>query len=429
MVTSGILYKKNIRRFSALIMSVTLCVASLTGCSGVLDELPFFSEDVQEENVSSPDNKTSPDIIIVEKVEDLDKADEKGTELSQKDFDKAKEELLTEELKFYAYDKLDDDEKVIYTEILSILNSLSKDTKVSSKDPEQIEKIFNYVMFDHPELFYLTGYSFTKYMRGGVIEKITLSGTYTMNEAEVKSAIAKIDAYTDKCLAGYSGPVDEYEKVKYVFNYIVTNTEYDLLAPNNQNILSVVEEGRTVCQGYAKMMQYILNKMGVFCILCEGIVKGTEAHVWNIVRIDGKYYHVDATWGDSSYNLESEYSKQFSVPTVNYDFLNLPDSAIKLNHVIKDGIEYPVCDSMDANYYVREGLYFTEVDTEKLRTAFDNARYAGEEILTLKCENVSVYTALKKHLIEDHKVFDYLGGSTTVNYVEFLEDCRISFYI
>lgn len=417
------------------VLEAALLISSLTltGCSVTdkLDEL-IAGEDSQVESTETIvlENNISSDIIIVEKVEEIEdsESEEELEELPEKDFAAAKEELVPDGLKFYAYDHLNDDDKVLYTEIYSILSTCASDTKVSSTEPDRIERVFNYIMLDHPELFYITGYSFTKYMRGQNIEKITLSGSYTMNKAQAEQAKQEIDAYVNACIAGYTGGSDEYEKVKYVYEYLIKNTEYDLNAPNNQNILSVVENHKTVCQGYAKATQYILNKMGVFCILCEGVVKGTESHVWNIVRIDGAYYHVDATWGDASYMI-TDNEGGFEAPEINYDYLCVPDYTIKETHVIKDNIELPGCSSMAANYYVKEGLYLTELDTNIIAQAFDNARARGETMVTLKCENANVYMALYTHLIDNHGIFDYLGGSTTVNYLEFRDECRISFYL
>lgn len=404
---------------------IALICPLLSGCTDALS----FDKSGETSRISLDENVAS-DMIIVEKVEELDlDSDDTKDNLPDKDLSKASEELVKSDgLKYYHYDLLSDEDKVLYTEIYSIISNLSKDTKVSSKDPDKIEKAFSYVMLDHPELFYLTGYSFTKYMRGNRIEKITLSGNYTMTKNEADSKKLLVDSYVDKCIEGYDGYVDDYEKVKYVYEYLIKNTEYDMSVANNQNVLSVVVDNRTVCQGYAKAMQLILNRMGVFCILCEGVVKGTESHVWNIVRINDKYYHVDATWGDASYMIEDA-SGQFEAPDINYDYLCVTDEEITKTHVIKDGITYPVCSSMDDNYYVREGLYLTEINSDVIMNAFNNARENNERIVTLKCENANVYTALYKHLIENQNIFDYLNGADNVNYVEFKDECRISFYI
>ena len=415
------------RTLSTLLALVT--VVSFTGCSFPLDSLAFPWNEEKEEIKVIQDDNISPDFIVVEKVEELEEDENAPEALPEKNFSEASEELVASDgLKLYAYDHLNDDEKRLYVEIYSIIDTMAMDTKVSSLDMDEIEKVFNYVMYDHPELFYIKGYSCTKYMRGSNIEKIVISGNYTMDAKAVEAAKVDVEEYVEKCISGYNGPVDDYEKIKYVYKYLIMNTEYDLAAPNNQNVLSVVQEGRTVCQGYAKSMQLILNRMGVFCILCEGLVKGTESHVWNIVRVGDKYYHTDATWGDASYQIE-ETDIDVEAPEINYDFLNIPDTEIKETHVIKDNIEYPQCNSMDDNYYVREGLYLTEIDTNVIMAAFDNARANGENMVTLKCANANVYTALYNHMIDNKKIFDYLNGSTTVNYVQFRDACRMSFYI
>lgn len=417
------------KRTNLIMVLVIITSVILTGCSNLSNVGSSIKKNISKE-VATEVEKKEDDIIVVEKIEEVGSEEDNNTsELSGIDFAKAKEEIISDESRYYAYSKLNDDERIVYTEILSILSTLGKDVKVSSLDTELIDKAFKCVLIDHPELFYISGYSFTKFLRGDNLEKITVTGTYFMSEKEVAQAMERVEQYTNECISGYSGGVDEYNKVKYVYEYLIKNNEYDLTAINNQNILSVVDEHRTVCQGYAKMTQYILNKMGVFCTLCEGIVKGSEAHVWNIVKINGEYYHVDTTWGDASYNLSSESDASLKAPEVNYDYLCVNDDKISEAHVIKNRVECPSCTSMDANYYVMEGLYFTEVNTDQIKEAFDKARDNNDAYVTLKCENANVYAAMHTHLIENQKVFDYLAGNTNVNYLEFKEECRISFYL
>lgn len=411
-----------------------VCSLLLSGCkTGMKPSVEnalsafFVREEKQETTVEV---KTGEDIIVVEKVEEIDLIEENTTaELSGTDFAKAQEEIIANGNMYYAYSQLNEDEQLVYTQILGILDSFSTDVKVSSLDTDIIDKAFNCVLIDHPELFYISGYSYTKFVRGEKLEKITVSGTYTMSESEARKALDRVESYSDECIAGYTKGGDDYQKVKYVFEYLIKNNEYDLTAPNNQNVLSVVDEHRTVCQGYAKMTQYILNKMGVFCTLCEGVVKGSEPHVWNVVRVNGDYYHVDTTWGDASYNLIQDSETPLDVPDINYDYLCLTDDMIKETHVINSTTDLPECNSMNANYYVEEGLYFTELNTDQVKEVFENALLYGEKSVTIKCASPNVYAAMYAHLIEDQNVFNYLNGSTNINYVEFKDECRISFYL
>ena len=55
-------------------------------------------------------------------------------------------------------------------------------------------------------------------------------------------------------------------------------------APDNQNIYSALVGKRTVCAGYARSAQYLLQKMGMECIYVTGTCANGEAHAWNQVK-------------------------------------------------------------------------------------------------------------------------------------------------
>ena len=67
---------------------------------------------------------------------------------------------------------------------------------------------------------------------------------------------------------------------------------YDLNAENNQNIISVFLEGRTVCQGYACATKYLMDLLDIPCTIVTGTANG-EPHAWNLIELDGAYYYMD----------------------------------------------------------------------------------------------------------------------------------------
>ncbi len=288
------------------------------------------------------------------------------------------EKLRRQQKDCYAFGKLSQEEQEVYLEILGALTDFREDVRLSSCDKDLIARVFQCVLNDHPEIFYVEGYSYTEYTLGDLLKKITFTGSYCFSPEEVSEKQKQIDSYVNQCLAGMPEDADEYEKVKYVYEYLIHHTDYDASARDSQNICSVFLERRSVCQGYAKATQYLLNRAGIFATLVLGQVVSGEGHAWNLVRIDGEYYYVDTTWGDASYQAVGGgiYPAE-KIPTINYDYLCVTTEQMEQTHTPDNVVELPLCTAIEANYYVREGAYFTDWDEEKIAQIFADSYERG----------------------------------------------------
>ncbi len=328
----------------------------------------------------------------------------------------------------YCYDHLGSEDQHLYAEIYSVLRTFGNDAILSTTDPDQLKKVFSCVMLDHPEIFYVTGYSLTRYTRNNVIEEIAFTGKYTMSQAEAEAAMRRVEEVAGACIEKTAG-MDEYEKVKYVYEWLIYRCDYVLGAENNQNILSVFMTTDTVCQGYAKAAQYLLNKMGIFCILCEGEAMGREPHVWNIVQIDGEFYYLDVTWGDASYTFNEAQEGAPTPPEINYEYMCVPYTEIAGTHMIQETVTLPVCNSMRDNYYVREGLYFTDVDDDRLEAAFSHAYDNMQNTVSVKCADETIFREMERYLIDKEHIFNFLRGNSKVNYIKMQDRNLFLFYL
>ncbi len=310
----------------------------------------------------------------------------------------------------YAYQQLEGMERVIYGEILHAVRNFTE-VSVSTLDKQEVDYLYNCVLCDHPELFYTDGYTVTAHSVGGVLQSLSIRGNYTFTQEEVSAAQRGIDDYSWSVLR--SAPDGStYEKVKYVYEYIIDHTTYDLNAPNNQNIVSVMVNGSSVCNGYAKSMQYLLLEMGIPATFVTGTTRG-EGHAWVLVNIDGVYTYVDPTWGDAQFT-----GSDSDATWINYDYLCITTKDILSNHTINDTIQMPECSSEQYNYYVQEGLYFDSYDSEHLQKIVNDVYDQGENVIRLRCASAEVYEAMHEDLITNKNIYQYLRGETKLSYTQ-----------
>ena len=328
------------------------------------------------------------------------------------------------------YERLTRDEQIIYSEVLASLLAFEEETTLSTTDSNVIDKAFTCVMLDYPEIFYVDGYKYTEYTRDDKVEKIVFAGKYLYDKEESEQRQRLIEAEAAEILSGMPDTQDEYEKVKYLYDTLVMQTEYDIQAADNQNICSVLLDGKSVCQGYAKALQYLANKAGIKCSLVLGNVIGGEGHAWNLVSVNGAWYYLDATWGDAFYFFSGENEAVSSeIAMINYDYFCVTTEQIMQTHSVDMPVELPVCSSMEDNYYVREGLYFTSFDEAGIRKAFHKALESGQNAVTIKCSEQSVYEEMCRVLLTEQQIFEYLNSDSPVAYTDDEKQYSLTFWL
>ena len=150
----------------------------------------------------------------------------------------------------------------------------------------------------------------------------------------------------------------ELERVIAVHDYIVKLAEYAqgqyLINKNDKDIYNaygLLINNIAVCQGYADTFKMMLDLLKIENYLMQGIAaypNGLQEHAWNLVKLDGEYYHIDSTWNDPIGN--SKYKS-------NYKYFLMNDEDIKKDHKWDEG-KYPKSDKNRYKYFrdVYEGV-------------------------------------------------------------------------
>ena len=139
-------------------------------------------------------------------------------------------------------------------------------------------------------------------------------------------------------------------------------------------------------------MQYLLNLCGLECTYVT-----SETHAWNLLRLEGDYYHLDVTWGDSS-ETGKERSRS---ETVSYDcFCITTEELSRLKaHTPQSDFPLPVCTATKCNYHRRHGLFFEKFDFDRVRAIVcESVRYRRLEV-SLKFASRELFDEAKKQLV------------------------------
>lgn len=130
--------------------------------------------------------------------------------------------------------------------------------------------------------------------------------------------------------------MDDVTKARKIYEYLILNTTYDYQVTtitenyskyNSFYLEGVFNDNLAVCDGISKAYSALCNMEGIECYRVSGTTKSNIGHAWNKVKINNKYYVVDATAGGTIVN-----NKEY----LNYSFFMLTDSQYS-QHATEDG--------------------------------------------------------------------------------------------
>lgn len=159
-------------------------------------------------------------------------------------------------------------------------------------------------------------------------------------------------------LAGMPADGTDYEKELYLHDALVKHVTYDDAYVEEQNAYSALVNGMAVCSGYAFALQYLLMRAGIESYYVVGTAGEDEngdpvGHAWNIARIGGTWYYVDATWDD--YDDDAPYHAYFNITT----------AMLEAEHTLDAppyNVTLPDCTATDAFYYAVNGSMISMSD-------------------------------------------------------------------
>lgn len=322
----------------------------------------------------------------------------------------------------YYYSKLSDNAKIAYTLILPQLYNHAQRVEIPEINEEEFEDIMYALSYDNPELFCI-----------GLSSKIKSEGnifyyypSYTHDINACQSQKTKFDNAVNKAVSGVKPSMSEYEKELYIHDYICKVCKYDSDSDGSKvsSAYDVLVNGEAVCEGYAKAVKLLLDRLSISNYLITGEAKDESGkvigHMWNVVKIDGGNYHLDATWDD----MDSDDT------ALNHFYFNVSDEMIAKTHFKLSPSENN-CGSMKMNYCNVNGMHFAKYD-ETAKKALSREIYEKYKAKSNVCEfsfaDKNEYELALKNMVKGDELSEIIHeirrvyGKVNYNSVEYITD-------
>ena len=254
---------------------------------------------------------------------------------------------------FY-YQKMGKLQQTAYHNMLKGVRELADEIQLPQLDGESLYWVFFQMRLDHPEIFWATGFRYKYYQNS---PNFIFIPEYLFKKEKIIEHQKAMNARVEK-LVRPAMKLSEWEKEKYVHDFICENVCYDKLKkPYSHEIIGPLGQGVGVCEGIAKAVKMSVGCAGSVvhhCDLCgNNPEKGIKyRHTWNIVKIG---WCLLIIWMPPLIIHWEKTGKR----QIRYDYFNLDDQQIFRDHepLIAPA---PACTDGDHFYYKEKKLSFTK---------------------------------------------------------------------
>ena len=180
-------------------------------------------------------------------------------------------------------------------------------------------------VYDNPELFWVNS-TYLYWYKGKYITKI--QPVYHFRKSELATRKKEYNLRYNQFLSSVQVGMSEYDKALVLHDKLVSENTFSYDANKLYSAYGALYGCSSVCQGYALAYAHLLKAVGI-----ESHIAYSEEmnHVWNIVKISVKWYHVDATWDDPIVYNEKNKKDVDTTGKVEHKYFLINTARIKSN--------------------------------------------------------------------------------------------------
>ncbi len=302
------------------------------------------------------------------------------------------------------YEQLKPVEKQAYNMILDKIYDMPEKILVPDLDEEALDNVFKALLYDNPDLFFIGRKCSVK----AELWNDFFSAEYIIDKAEYEKQKAELDEVCNRIIAGLSNTADQWQTELEIHNWIVDHCTYKIEEKEYvySSAYGSLVNNIAACEGYSKAAKLLLDRVGIQSAVISGTASSSRqsggSHMWNVVNVNGKWYHLDCTWDDPLTDKGSSVRL--------YTYFNVSDEAISKNH-FNFSIDVD-CISDEGNYYSSTGLVFPDYGSKDEKALSDRiyAQYrGGEKQIQINFSNEKSYNAAYASLIKNYRLSELLN--------------------
>ena len=286
----------------------------------------------------------------------------------------------------------------------------------------QIKKIMYAIQNDNPDIFWIA--STFSYRYSGNSTVIKLNSVFSKKDQQ--KAVEALNNKVSEIISSVPKNSSEYNTELFLHDYIVDNCKYEKITVNSESNPKVfttygcLVEGSAVCEGFSKSMQLLMNRAGMECKPIAGS-RRSESHMWNVVKINDNWYHLDVTW-DGAGTLSQ------------YNYFNVTDDIIKKDHTINEELskttkfnedirynfKLPICTAAAENYFEKNAIKIKNLnsgaDNLIIKKIIESANLKKEFLyimVDIMVDKNTNFDSVKKQLFieKPYKYFSYVTAA------------------
>lgn len=269
----------------------------------------------------------------------------------------------------YYYQQMEPLEQEVYRTLEEGLEQVRPSIVVPRLEGKRFGEVLFQLRLDCPALFYVTGASYRAHPAGNHLEVLP---QYLFPKAKILTHRKAIAARVERLCRPLQHQ-SPWEQEQAIHDLLCTTVRYDKLKkPYSHEVIGPLTQGVGVCEGIAKSVKLLCDTLAIWCmvVLSEAAPeRGIKyRHAWNLVKLDGQYYHLDATF-DNTLSQSGELRR---------DYLNLDDRQLFRDHL---PALYPVPPCTDGGkfYYKSAKRSFTK--PEEVLSRARQAAHKGQTLL------------------------------------------------